>query len=117
MPKCLPVDPSELRAPGAIRFKDIPVNAYHMNVSCGTVAYYSLENKVALQLSYASVQSVEITEKGTNYMVSITTDTDTIRLLSPKKGVSAFLGATGAWHMNHLDDTLQMLKDLAGNTQ
>lgn len=29
----------------------------HMNVSCGTVAYYSLENKVALQLSYASVQS------------------------------------------------------------
>ena len=89
----------------------------HMNVSCGTVAYYSLENKVALQLSYASVQSVEITEKGTNYMVSITTDTDTIRLLSPKKGVSAFLGATGAWHMNHLDDTLQMLKDLAGDTQ
>ena len=28
MPKCLFVDPSELRAPGAIHFEDIPVNAY-----------------------------------------------------------------------------------------
>ena len=33
MPKCLPVDPSELRAPGAIRFKDIPVNAYHKTLA------------------------------------------------------------------------------------
>ena len=90
----------------------IPV---HMRVAAGTVAYYSLENKVALQLSYSSVQSVEITEKGTNYMVSITTDTDTIRLLSPKKGVGAFMGATGTWHMNNIDDTLQMLKSLQGN--
>ena len=90
----------------------IPV---HMRVAAGTVAYYSLENKVALQLSYSSVQSVEITEKGTNYMVSITTDTDTIRLLSPKKGVGAFMGATGRWHMNNMDDTLQMLKSLQAN--
>jgi len=74
-----------------------------------------LENKVALQLSYSSIQSVEITEKGINYMVSITTDTDTIRLLSPKKGVSAFMGATGSWHMNNMDDTLQMLKSLQTN--
>ena len=87
----------------------------HMHVAAGTVAYYTLENKVALQLSYSSIQSVEITEKGTNYRVSITTDTDTIRLLSPKKGVSAFMGATGTWHMNNIDDTLQMLKSLQGN--
>ena len=87
----------------------------HMRVVAGTVAYYSLENKVALQLSYSSIQSVKITEKGTNYMVLITTDTDTIRLLSPKKGVSAFMGATGAWHMNNIDDTLQMLKSLQAN--
>ena len=84
----------------------------HMHVAAGTVAYYSLENKVALQLSYPSIQSVEVTEKGTNYMVAITTNTDTIRLLSPKKGVSAFMGTTGAWHMNNIDDTLQMLKNL-----
>lgn len=90
----------------------IPV---HMRVAAGTVAYYSLENKVALQLSYSSVQSVEITEKGTNYMVSITTDTDTIRLLSPKKGVGAFMGATGRWHINNMDDTLQRLKGLKAN--
>ena len=90
----------------------IPV---HMRVAAGTVAYYSLENKVALQLSYSSVQSVEITEKGTNYMVSITTDTDTIRLLSPTTGVGAFMGATGRWHMNNMDDTLQMLKSLQAN--
>ena len=90
----------------------IPV---HMRVAAGTVAYYSLENKVALQLSYSSVQSVEITEKGSNYMVSIATDTDTIRLLSPKKGVGAFMGATGRWHMNNMDDTLQMLKSLQAN--
>ena len=82
----------------------------HMRVVAGTVAYYSLENKVALQLSYSSIRSVEITEKGLNHMVSITTDTDTIRLQSPKKGVSAFMGSTGAWHINNIDDTLQMLK-------
>ena len=76
----------------------------HMRVVAGTVAYYSL------QFSYSSIRSVEITEKGLNYMVSITTDTDTIRLLSPKKGVSAFMGSTGAWHINNIDDTLQMLK-------
>ena len=87
----------------------------HMRVVAGTVAYYSLENKVALQRSYSSIQSVEITEKGSNYMVSITTDTDTIRLLSPKKWVSSFMGATGAWHMNNIDDTLQMLKSLQAN--
>ena len=84
----------------------------HTRIAVGTVLYYSLENKVALQLSYPSIQSVEVTEKGTNYMVAITTDTDTIHLLSPKKGVSAFMGATGAWHMNNIDDTLQMLKNL-----
>ena len=84
----------------------------HTRIAVGTVLYYSLENKVALQLSYPSIQSVEITEKGTNYMVAITTDTDTIHLLSPKKGVSAFMGATGAWHTNNIDDTLQMLKNL-----
>ena len=87
----------------------------HMHVAAGTVAYYSLENKVALQLSYSSIRSVEITEKGSNYMVSIATDTDTIRLQSPKKGVSAFLGATGVWHMNNIDDTLEMLKGLQAN--
>ena len=48
-------------------------------------------------------------------MVSITTDTDTIRLLSPKKEVGAFMGATGRWHMNNMDDTLQMLKSLQAN--
>lgn len=90
----------------------IPV---HMRVAAGTVAYYSLENKVALQLSYSSIRSVEITEKGLNHMVSITTDTDTIRLQSPKKGVSSFMGSTGAWHINNIDDTLQMLKGLQVN--
>ena len=87
----------------------------HMHVVAGTVAYYSLENKVALQLFYSSIQSVEITEKGTNYIMSIMTDTDTIRLQSPKKGISAFMGTTGAWHMNNIDDTLQMLKGLQAN--
>lgn len=56
-------------------------------------ANYSLEKKIALQLSYSSIQSVEITEKGINYAVSIMSDTDTIHLLAPKKEVSAFMGA------------------------
>ena len=81
----------------------------------GAFIYYSLENKVALQLSYSSIQSVEITEKGTNYIISIMTDTDTIRLQSPKKEVSVFMGAIGTWHMNNIDDTLQMLKSLHAN--
>ena len=38
-----------------------------------------------------------------------------IRLLSPKKGVGAFMGATGRWHINNMDDTLQMLKSLQAN--
>jgi len=33
MPKCLFVDPNELRAPNTIHFEDIPVNAYHKSVS------------------------------------------------------------------------------------
>ena len=33
MPKCLFVDPNELRAPNTIHFEDIPVNAYNKTVS------------------------------------------------------------------------------------
>ena len=33
MPKCLFVDPNELRAPNTIHFEDIPVNAYSKTVA------------------------------------------------------------------------------------
>ena len=33
MPKCLFVDPNELRAPNTIHFEDIPVNAYNKTVA------------------------------------------------------------------------------------
>ena len=47
MPKCLFVDPVELRAPNTIHFEDIPVNAYNKSVS-DERAKYGDENLVRI---------------------------------------------------------------------
>ncbi len=92
-----------------------------------------LKKEIALQLFYSSIQSVEITEQGMNYVIAITTDTDAIRLLAQKKELSELrssgtltteqsflnIGIMGMqhietlnWHKQNIDSTLQMLKSM-----
>lgn len=81
----------------------------------------TLEKKIALQLPYSSVRSVEVTDIGMSYKITIVTDTDTICLLAQIKELSelrssgvcaGLMGVPGTWHKNNLDGTLQMLKSL-----
>ena len=44
----------------------------------------TLKKEVTLQIPYASIKSVEVTEDLLNYQIAITTDTDTIRLTALK---------------------------------
>ena len=84
-------------------------------------AVCTLEKKIALRLPYSSVRSVEITDIGMRYRITIGTDTGTICLLAQIKELSelrssgvcaGLMGVPGTWHKNNLDDTLQMLKSL-----
>lgn len=84
-------------------------------------AVCTLEKKIALRLPYSSVRSVEVTDIGMSYRITIVTDTDTICLLAQIKELSelrssgvcaGLMGIPGTWHKNHLDGTLQMLKSL-----
>ncbi len=93
-----------------------------------------LKKEVTLEIPYAGIRSVEVTEDMLNYQITITTDTDTIRLTTQQKELSEFrssgtlasgvsflnLGATSAglfhksinWHRKNLDGTLEDLKRL-----
>ena len=84
-------------------------------------AVCTLEKKIALRLPYSSVRSVEVTDIGMSYRITIGTDTGTICLLAQIKELSelrssgvcaGLMGVPGTWHKNNLDDTLQMLKSL-----
>lgn len=84
-------------------------------------AVCTLEKKIALRLPYSSVRSVEVTDIGMSYRITIVTDTDTICLLAQIKELSelrssgvcaGLMGIPGTWYKNHLDGTLQMLKSL-----
>ena len=84
-------------------------------------AVCTLEKKIALRLPYSSFRSVEVTDIGMSYRITIGTDTGTICLLAQIKELSelrssgvcaGLMGVPGTWHKNNLDDTLQMLKSL-----
>ena len=84
-------------------------------------AVCTLEKEIALRLPYSSVRSVEVTDIGMSYRITIGTDTGTICLLAQIKELSelrssgvcaGLMGVPGTWHKNNLDDTLQMLKSL-----
>lgn len=79
------------------------------------------EEKIALRLPYSSVRSVEVTDIGMSYRITIVTDADTICLLAQIKELSelrssgicaGLMGIPGTWHKDNLDDTLRMLKSL-----
>ncbi len=83
----------------------------------------TLKKEIALQIPYHTIRSVDISEDGLNYLISITTDTDTFRLTAQQKELSD-LRSSGTlafyseglkisnWHKENLDSTLDALKDL-----
>ncbi len=93
----------------------IPFNLMKMNMT--------FKKEEILRILYSSIKSIEITEDLLNYVVSITTDTDTIRLSTQQKELSN-LRASGSlsakkagiglenWHKDNLDKTLEKLKKL-----
>lgn len=83
----------------------------------------ALKKEVTLQIPYAVIKSVEITEDMLNYQIAVTTDTDTIRLTAQQKELSDFRSAgaltfyseglkMSSWHKENLDATLDALKNL-----
>jgi hypothetical protein len=79
-----------------------------------------LEEAAALAIPYDSIQSVEVSEDGLNYRITIMTDTDEIVLSAQQKELSnfrnsaSFAGYTHNWHKENLDDTLKALVNLKG---
>lgn len=53
----------------------------------------ALKKEVTLQIPYSAIKSVEITEDMLNYEITVTTDTDTIRLTTQQKELSDFRSA------------------------
>ena len=83
----------------------------------------TLKKEVTLQFPYTSIKSVEVTEDLLNYQITITTDTDTIRLTAQQKELSDFRSAgvltsyseglkVSSWHKENLDATLEALRNL-----
>lgn len=83
----------------------------------------SLKKEVTLQIPYSAIQSVDVAEDMLNYRISITTDTDTIRLTAQQKELSGFRSAgmlafyndglkMSNWHQENLDGTLETLKNI-----
>lgn len=82
-----------------------------------------LKKEVTLQIPYSNIKSVTITEDVLNYQITITTDTDAIRLTTQQKELSDFrstgilaLDGEGLklsnWHKDNLDGTLEALKNI-----
>lgn len=82
-----------------------------------------LKKEVTLQIPYSKIKSVTITEDVLNYQITITTDTDAIRLTTQQKELSDFrstgilaLDGEGLklsnWHKDNLDGTLEALKNI-----
>ena len=88
----------------------------------------ALKREVALEIPYSEIQSVSVNEDGLNYLVTITTLDDTIRLTAQQKelmgfrtsamlswdGIKFIYGSDDTWHGRNLDATLAALAKLAG---
>ena len=86
----------------------------------------ALKREVALEIPYSEIQSVSINEDGLNYLVTITTLDDTIRLTTQQKelmgfrtsamlswdGIKFIYGSDDTWHGRNLDATLADLAKL-----
>ena len=80
-----------------------------------------LKREIALQLPYSTIQTVSVKEDLLNYLISITTDTDTITLSTQQKELSDFRSAgfltfggltASNWHKKNFDGTLKTLQSL-----
>ena len=88
----------------------------------------ALKREVALEIPYSEIQSTTVEEDGLNYLVTITTLGDTIRLTAQQKelmgfrtsamlswdGIKFIYGSDDTWHGRNLDATLADLAKLAG---
>lgn len=86
----------------------------------------ALKREVALEIPYSEIQSVSVNEDGLNYLVTITTLDDTIRLTAQQKelmvfrtsamlswdGIKFIYGSDDTWHGRNLDATLAELAKL-----
>lgn len=82
----------------------------------------NLEKDVALVLPYQDICSVSLADEMLNTIITIQTDTDTIRLSAQQEALSdcrssgvlatQYLGGIKNWHKENLDDTLKALMDL-----
>ena len=80
-----------------------------------------LKKEIALQLFYSSIQSVEITEQGMNYVIAQKKELSELRSSGTLATEQSFLniGIMGMqhietlnWHKQNIDSTLQMLKSM-----
>lgn len=99
----------------------IPINKLDMTMNV------TLKKEVALNLPKSSIRSVEIQEKGFNYLLLIKTHTDQIALLIQQKEANSLRSSGGLtaesmqmgiltdrnWHADNLDNVLNDLKQLS----
>ena len=86
----------------------------------------ALKREVALEIPYGYIETVTVAEDGFNYLITITTSEDTIRLTAQQKelmgfrssallsydGLKLIYGSDDTWHGRNLDATLQDLQAL-----
>ncbi|MCI9546344.1 MAG: hypothetical protein HFH60_06630 [Lachnospiraceae bacterium] len=81
------------------------------------------KKEISLQIPYGDIKSVTVVEDGLNYQISITTDTDILRLTTQQKELSDFRSSgtltiyseglkISSWHKENLDRTLEALKNI-----
>ena len=97
----------------------IPFNLMTLNMT--------LKKEELLVIPYSRIKRIEISEDLLNYIISITTDTDIIRLSTQQKELSN-LRTSGSltskkagitlenWHKDNLDITLEALKKIDTNS-
>lgn len=83
----------------------------------------ALEKSVTLEIPYASIRSVEVSEELLNDRITITTDTDVIAFTAQQKELSGWRTSSvlswymdglkiSSWHAENMDGTLKALQSL-----
>lgn len=83
----------------------------------------ALEKSVTLEIPYASIRSVEVSEELLNDRITITTDTDVIAFTAQQKELSGWRTSSvlswymdglkiSSWHAKNMDGTLKALQSL-----
>lgn len=85
-------------------------------------ALSNLKKDVALVLPYQDIRAVSLADEMLNTVITIQTDTDTIRLSAQQEALSdyrtsgvyatQYIGGIKNWHKENLEDTLKALMEL-----